>query len=113
MTAHELYREASLRGLRLESRGDKLAVIPANRCTPDFAELLRHHKLELLALLEGNPACRAPGCGPWLHIARQVVAGEFHGANRSTLESLRIGLRSIEYPLCRQALEVLNARRGF
>ena len=39
----------------------------------------------------------------WLPVARQVLAGEFDGADRSTLESLIIGLRGIAHPLCRQA----------
>jgi hypothetical protein len=51
MTAQHLYLEASRRGLRLEPRGDKLAVIPANLCPPDFADALRAHKRELLDLL--------------------------------------------------------------
>ena len=45
-----------------------------------------------------------PGCLPWLGVARQVLAGEFDGADRSTAESLRIGLRGIPHPLCREAL---------
>ena len=48
MTTMELYEEAARRGLRLEPRGDKLAVIPASRCPPDFADVLRQHKHELL-----------------------------------------------------------------
>ena len=45
-----------------------------------------------------------PGCLPWIHIAEQVLAGEFDGCDRSTAESLRIGLHRIEHPLCRKAL---------
>jgi hypothetical protein len=55
MTAMELYREATRRGLRLEPRGDKLAVKPRESVTPDFAELLRQHKGELLAWLARLP----------------------------------------------------------
>lgn len=51
MTALELYTEATKRGLRLELAGDKLAVIPARLCPPDFAVVLREHKAELLAWL--------------------------------------------------------------
>jgi hypothetical protein len=54
MTAQELYTEARKRGLRLESVGDKLAVIPAKLCPPDFANALRQHKGEILALLEAT-----------------------------------------------------------
>ena len=42
-------------------------------------------------------------CIPWLDVARQVIGGEFDEADKSTIKSLTIGLRSIEHPLCRQA----------
>jgi hypothetical protein len=37
-------------------------------------------------------------------VARQVIAGEFDGADTPTIESLTIGLRGIQHPLCRNAL---------
>ncbi len=55
MTAQDLFNEASRRGLRLEPKGDKLAVTPANRCPPDFAETLKAYKSELLAWLNRPP----------------------------------------------------------
>ena len=55
MTAQDLCLEASKRGLRLEPRGDKLAVIPADRLAPDFAAVLREHKGELLHWLNRPP----------------------------------------------------------
>ena len=63
MTALDLFNEATRRGLQLEPRdGGKLAVSPANLCPPDFADVLRRHKRELLDLLE---ATRYPyGSGP-------------------------------------------------
>jgi hypothetical protein len=45
-----LYIEATRRGLRLKSAGDKLAVIPKGKCTPEFADVLRQHKQEILSL---------------------------------------------------------------
>jgi hypothetical protein len=104
MTTLQLHAEASRRGLHLESRGDKLAVIPANRCPPEFADLLRKHKAELLALLEAKAQSLPSDCGPWLHVAKQVLAGEFNRADTCTVESLTIGLRSILHPLCQKAL---------
>ena len=104
MTAPELYHEAARRGLRLEPRGDRLAVIPGDRCPPDLADNLRRHKAELLALLEFNAANLPPDCAPWLNVARQITNGEFDGADKSTVESLTIGLRRIPHPLCREAL---------
>jgi hypothetical protein len=106
----ELYQRAVSLGLRLEPRGgDKLAVIPGNRCPKDFADVLREHKRELLALLESPSAGLRPDEIPWLHVARQVLAGEFVGCDSSTRESLTIGLRSIPHPLCHCALEWLQS----
>ena len=47
-------------------------------------------------------------CLPWLHVARQVLAGEFEGADRSMVASLTIGLRHIPHPRCREALARLQ-----
>jgi len=57
MTALELFHEAARRGLTLKPVGtDRLAVIPAKLCSPDFAHALREHKPELLSLLSaGKP----------------------------------------------------------
>src|SRR6266446_569976 len=100
----QLCEQATRLGLRLEPRGDKLAVIPANRCPPDFADVLREHKRELLNFLETLTVKLPPDCISWLHIARQILAGEFDGADGSTRESLAIGLRGIGHSLCQQAL---------
>lgn len=108
MTAQEIYLEATRRGLRLEPAGDKLAVIPAKLCPPDFADVLRQHKGELLNWLEARTAGLAPDCAAWLYVARQILAGEFDGCDNSTRESLTIGLRSISHPLARRSLEKLK-----
>jgi hypothetical protein len=60
MTPHDLYLEATRRGLRLEPAGDKLAVIPRGKCPPDFLEVLRQHKVELLDLLYHPPDSHWP-----------------------------------------------------
>ena len=109
MNARDLYMEATRRGLRLEPAGDKLAVIPKGRCPPDFADVLRQHKVELLDWLEHN---LTSGCIPWLHVARQILDGEFDGCDGSTRKSLTIGLRNIRHPLCRRALERLGFERN-
>jgi hypothetical protein len=54
-TPHDLYIEATRRGLRLEPAGDKLAVYPRGQCPPDFADTLRQHKGELLDWLSRPP----------------------------------------------------------
>jgi hypothetical protein len=108
----EVYQRAVALGLKLKPKGDRLLVY-GDRCPADFADELRQHKREILALLErqtcGLPADQAA----WLHTARQILAGEFDGCDRSTRESLTIGLRAVEHPLCRRALERLGipARR--
>lgn len=51
-----------------------------------------------------------PDCLPWLHVAEQVLAGEFDGADRSTAASLCIGLEHIAHPLCRRAFAQLHPR---
>ena len=109
MTAPELYHEAARRGLRLEPRGGKLAVIPGDRVPPDFADVLRQHKGELLNWLEARAAGLASDCAPWLHVAKQILAGEFDGADSSTVASLKIGLRSIQHQTCQQALARVNS----
>ncbi|MBI4664448.1 MAG: hypothetical protein HY735_37120 [Verrucomicrobia bacterium] len=111
MTAEQVYLEATKRGLRLKPVGDKLAVIPAKGCPPEFAETLRRHKVELLDLLEAKSHNLSPDCVTWLHIARQILAGEFEGCDKSTRESLAFGLRSIGHPLARCALGRLGALR--
>jgi len=55
-TAHDIYHEAAKRGLRLQPAGDKLAVMPKGKCPPDFADVLREHKAELMQWLT-NPPC--------------------------------------------------------
>lgn len=110
MTAQALYQEAARRGLRLEQRGDKLAVIPAHRVAPDFADVLRQHKRDLLNWLEVRSRNLPLGQARWLPVARQILTGEFDGADRSTRESLIIGLRSIPHRHCRLAIERLGVQ---
>jgi len=110
MTATQIYRQAAALGLRLEPRGNTLAVIPGRRCPPGFADKLRQHKSELLDLLQAKADNLPDDCAPWLHIAKQVLAGEFDGADKSTAESLTIGLRAVNHALCRLALERLKLR---
>ena len=109
MTAADLCREATRRGLHLKPLdGDRLAVTPASLCPPDFADVLRRHKRAILALLETKASRLPDDCAAWLHVARQVLAGEFDGADRSTVQSVAVGLRCIAHPLARRALEWLG-----
>ena len=108
VTAMELCLEATRRGLRLEARGEKLAVTPGRLCSPDFASVLRRHKFEILALLEAKAAHLTPDCAPWLYVAQQIFAGEFDSPDGSTIQSLTIGLRNIKHPDCQHAIERLR-----
>jgi len=110
MTAFDLYNEAARRGLRLEAReGGKLAVIPGDRVPPQFADALRQHKRELLDLLEAHSARIPADSAAWLHVAWQVLDGQFDNCDTSTRQSLMIGLRSIANPLARRSLDKLNS----
>jgi hypothetical protein len=96
-----LIAEAAARGITLEhGGGTKLNVTWLNEW--DYAQLkerLRAHKLEILAVLELRQRVAA------VHTARQIIDGEFNGASASTIQDLIVGLRSIQHPLCRRALE--------
>lgn len=103
----QLFDQAAELGLRLERRGNMLAVTPAKRCPPEFASVLRQHKRELLDLLEAKATDLPCDCAPWFHVARQVLNGEFDGADISTRDSVTIGLRRIHHPTCASALNRL------
>jgi hypothetical protein len=107
-TPAEIIRAVTQVGGRLEPAGDKLRVLLPVDCSPALKDIIRQHKGELLDLLEANSANLAPDCVPWLHVAKQVLAGEFVGCDGSTRESLVIGLRGILHPLCKRALEQLR-----
>jgi hypothetical protein len=104
----EIYHEATRLGLRLIPRGDRLEVIPKSRLTPEFTDILLEHKTELLAFLEVADNIVRPNRASWLHVAKQLFAGEFDGADNYTLQSLTVGLRAIRDPRCQRALERLR-----
>lgn len=108
MTPREITLEAQKRGLWLKPAGEKLAVFPKGKCPPDFVEVLRQHKPELLTYLEAKAANLSPDLAPWLNVSRQIMDGEFQNADRSTVDALVIGLRSINHPVARNALERLR-----
>ena len=97
-------------GLHLQVEGERIAIAPAWLCPPELLATIREHKPEVMSLLEARAYHLPPGCASWLHIARQILAGEFDGADSSTVQSLTIGLRNIGHPLCRRALEWLKGR---
>src|SRR5262245_2107494 len=70
MTAFQLAAEAEQRGLTLHPVGNYLDVIPARLCPPDFAEKLRAHKRQLLALLQTKGAT-------WIEVFSDRIGGTF------------------------------------
>jgi hypothetical protein len=84
-----------LAGLRVWRDGDGLAIAPARRCPPELLAEIRAAKPQLLDWLDAHDIELPADETPWLHISRQVLAGEFDGCDRSTAESLRIGLRAL------------------
>lgn len=61
MTLAALVADLRAKGVTLEPRGDKLAVRPVSRLTPDELESLRRHKAEVFSLLRaGSAASRRP-----------------------------------------------------
>jgi len=89
-------------GVRLWRDGDRLAIAPARLCPPDLLAEIRASKPRLLAWLEGAALKLRDDEIPWLYVARQILAGEFDGCDRSTAASLRFGLR----PLVRRGIRV-------
>jgi hypothetical protein len=52
MSPVDVLKTAGDHGLTLRINGEKLRVLPAERLSPDFAEVLKAHKPALLALLK-------------------------------------------------------------
>ena len=52
MSPMDVLKAAADRGLTLRINGEKLRVLPAERLSPDFAEVLKAHKPALMALLK-------------------------------------------------------------
>lgn len=95
-------------GLTVWAEGDRIGISPPGRLPDDLRELIIAAKPGLLSVLREGAGLR-PDEIPWLHIAKEVLLGEFDGANRSTRESLCIGLNRIAHPLRQRALERLKA----
>jgi len=95
-------------GLKVWAEGDRIGIAPAQSIPPGLLDEIRAAKPDLLPLVRDGEAHQlTPDCIPWLHVAKQVLAGEFDGVGGSLAESLRIGLRSINHLACRAALRRL------
>ena len=105
--------QARAAGLRLWRDGDQIAIAPARLCPPDLVAQIREAKPAILDLLEAEAAHLSLDQQPWLHVAKQVLAGEFDGGLRSEVESVLFGVRTIQHPVCQRArhrLETLLSR---
>jgi hypothetical protein len=92
-------------GLTVWVEGDRIGIAPKERIPPGLLDEMRAAKPALLPLVREGTRYQLPlDCLPWLHVAKQILAGEFDGADRSTVDSLVIGLRGIPHPACREAL---------
>jgi hypothetical protein len=111
MTISDIYLEVCRRGLWLKPEGGMLKVVPEGCCPADFADVLRQHEGELLDLCEARAADLPDDCGPWLGIARRILAHEFEKCDSSTRKSLTLGLRNIRHELCQAALAELKRKR--
>lgn len=110
--AAEILHRCRAAGLTLRRNGDQLAIKPARLCPPALLSQIREHKAALLVLLDPATARLRPDQQPWVYTAHQVVLGEFDGGERSLLESLWIGVRSISHPSCQSATAKLEAMLG-
>jgi hypothetical protein len=84
------------RGFQLIPRGDKLAVSPASKLTPELTELLKAYKPEILKLLRSGPLVEddhavlhhqdpapCPRCGQrlwWVNVYYSPVCDTCHPA---------------------------------
>lgn len=113
--AERILEIARATGLRLWRDGDRIAIAPSRRCTPELLAQIKAHKKGLLFLLDVE-ACLTltPDQIPWAHTALQVLSGEFDTGTRSELEAVLIGVRNIRFPVCQNArlrLEKLLAQQ--
>jgi hypothetical protein len=97
-------------GLQINVEGNRIAIFPKRCCPKDLLADFKEHKGAIIELLEqAQTSGLAPDCTPWLHVARQILAGEFDAPmDNSVRGSLEIGLRSIIHPVCQRALARLK-----
>jgi hypothetical protein len=55
VSAAELITDLARLGIRIEAHGDRLRYSPRSAVTPDLAERMKAHKVELLAILRRDP----------------------------------------------------------
>jgi len=109
---------ASLHGLLAESQRAGLVLYLASgtvrwrgpKPSPELLSRLREHRDAIRQYLEASRFGLTPDQVPWIHVARQVLAGEFSGAAGSLRASLVIGFKAVPHPICQQALDSIKGQ---
>ena len=107
MTPSHLIHECRRRGAILRRDGYALEIQRPSLLTPALIEQVKVHKPAVLAILDAEAGVRSPDESPLIHLAQQVVSGEFVGASAVLTESITITLRASRHPQCVRALIVL------
>ncbi|MCW5553055.1 MAG: hypothetical protein KIS67_12960 [Verrucomicrobiae bacterium] len=100
-TCESLYNLTRTQGLFLSYWSPSAFVVyPAENLNPALEQILRAHQSELVPWLRAQ-------AGPWLHLCKQIVLGEFDGATPERIEILARCLANDPHPLRQAALQRL------
>ena len=102
--AAHLIHECRRRGAILRRDGYALEIERPSYLPAGLIEELKARKPDILALLDSEAGATPPNETPLVHLATQVVSGEFVGASPAMLESVAVSLRASRHPLCARAL---------
>jgi hypothetical protein len=115
MRIERLLDRAVALGVSIETIGDRLLLLPAEHCPLDFVEEVRRNKSALLEFLGQKAASAEIDRARWLPVARQILAGEFDGADAPTMRTVKRTLRRLRhhdpiFPLAVERLVANNQR---
>jgi hypothetical protein len=103
MTPRQIFNEAKRRGIHLEPDApDKLAYWPPDKLDPEFRAVLLANKSILIPWLKKRFA-------PQLHLAKEILQGEFSGATREEIFDLFRAMQHSRHPIVEKAREKLRA----
>ena len=101
-----LFSQARDLGLEFRLREHRLVIAPGWRCPPAFIAKVREHRNEIVQqLLEERDRSAV------VHLARQIVEGEFQGADANTCNVIAEALRRSTNPLCSAAMRKLSIHK--
>src|SRR3989442_242588 len=110
LTVLQVLNRAREVDLKLWAESGTVAYAPSDHCPPEMERAIIRLKTELLEFLVARTHRLPADCRPWLDVANRVLAGEFCRADRSTLQSLEIGLRSIPHGACEAAVGIVRTQ---